>query len=570
MNNILCDWFIDNNIKCKRNIIENTKYCKFHQHVSNYTDDDILNKMKCDCCKRILGKCDFSDHLICNTCYEKYRNKKNDKNIIKCHYENCNNNRCVINEYPKYCGLHQRIGKLNELQKEGSRICGEYIRECFNILDNDDISRCKSCKNKMGECDIEKKKNNMENNIQEEKKTCTKCTKIFEISEFIQDGKQYVKCKRCVCNDKSSTVRRRKRNKCNYNEKDDIKGKRRHQKMLLRIKNPDRYTEYYEKKKATYIKNLGLYNYRSIMAQQMYNWRKNNIKKYQEYMNKYYNTEIHKYYYYYYKAYKYNISFELTKEDAINLFNGSCHYCGEKKDILNGIDRIDANFGYIINNCVSCCVMCNYMKIYWLNDVQFIAVLEHIFTYHGIFDGKLRFYLFIGTAIKPNIVSYRNRAKKKNILFDLKADDFYAMTYGYCYLCGRKSKLNNYNGIYRINNNIGYTIKNTRSCCCICNYIKNNHKFIDVIKKIKMIIEYKNNIKINFDDDAICDKILNQPIDLTNRFGDYNKSDTHDLIRKEYIHYNKKTKDELNEIKINKQKIKDLYMMNEYKKYFND
>jgi hypothetical protein len=28
----------------------------------------------------------------------------------------------------------------------------------------------------------------------------------------------------------------------------------------------------------------------------------------------------------------------------------------------NGIDRIDSNLGYEINNCIPCCGTCNYMK----------------------------------------------------------------------------------------------------------------------------------------------------------------------------------------------------------------
>ena len=67
-------------------------------------------------------------------------------------------------------------------------------------------------------------------------------------------------------------------------------------------------------------------------------------------------------------------SYELTKEDVSFLTQMNCHYCGcipaqEQRInsdmgsyIYNGIDRIDSNKGYTMNNVVPCCKKCNYMK----------------------------------------------------------------------------------------------------------------------------------------------------------------------------------------------------------------
>ncbi len=66
--------------------------------------------------------------------------------------------------------------------------------------------------------------------------------------------------------------------------------------------------------------------------------------------------------------------FNLTKEQAKILFKGNCYYCGCKPSrvkknnnntgnfVYNGIDRIDNNIGYEIDNCVSCCYICNKAK----------------------------------------------------------------------------------------------------------------------------------------------------------------------------------------------------------------
>ena len=55
------------------------------------------------------------------------------------------------------------------------------------------------------------------------------------------------------------------------------------------------------------------------------------------------------------------LNFEITFEDYENNFYlKPCQYCSE---ISTGIDRIDSNFHYVINNVVPCCSICNEMKM---------------------------------------------------------------------------------------------------------------------------------------------------------------------------------------------------------------
>lgn len=80
------------------------------------------------------------------------------------------------------------------------------------------------------------------------------------------------------------------------------------------------------------------------------------------------------YYHYKYSAKRRNINFELSKEQFFKLTKQNCFYCNSipekviqyEKDITkyiyNGVDRIDSNIGYLIENCVSCCNTCNVMK----------------------------------------------------------------------------------------------------------------------------------------------------------------------------------------------------------------
>lgn len=56
-----------------------------------------------------------------------------------------------------------------------------------------------------------------------------------------------------------------------------------------------------------------------------------------------------------------NIDWNLTKEEFESYENIPCYYCNEIVRI--GLDRLDNEKGYVISNCVSCCGVCNRMKM---------------------------------------------------------------------------------------------------------------------------------------------------------------------------------------------------------------
>jgi hypothetical protein len=79
------------------------------------------------------------------------------------------------------------------------------------------------------------------------------------------------------------------------------------------------------------------------------------------------------------------VSFELSKEVFKEMTQGNCFYCGSeprsiRKELVsgnfiyNGIDRVDSNLGYTIENVVSCCSICNFMK----RDLQVKEFINHI------------------------------------------------------------------------------------------------------------------------------------------------------------------------------------------------
>jgi len=84
--------------------------------------------------------------------------------------------------------------------------------------------------------------------------------------------------------------------------------------------------------------------------------------------------------------------FSLTSEDFLRITSQNCFYCGtepaqDKKSLhenyrANGIDRVDNNVGYVLENCVPCCMPCNYMKRAQGQD-EFFARVIRIAKLHG-------------------------------------------------------------------------------------------------------------------------------------------------------------------------------------------
>lgn len=101
------------------------------------------------------------------------------------------------------------------------------------------------------------------------------------------------------------------------------------------------------------------------------------------------------YYTYKWQANKRNKEFQLSKEEFYNLTSGNCTYCGappsqvfnnhnnlETSYIYNGIDRQNNSKGYTLDNCVSCCGVCNDMKRA-RSVTDFVKACEKVVSYYN-------------------------------------------------------------------------------------------------------------------------------------------------------------------------------------------
>ena len=88
---------------------------------------------------------------------------------------------------------------------------------------------------------------------------------------------------------------------------------------------------------------------------------------------------------------------------------------------------------------------------------------------------------------------YQWRAKKKNLDFNLSFDDFINLIQSNCFYCGVEPQNRHrrysikYNGVDRVDNNLGYITENCVPCCIDCNVAKmerSQKQFVEWINKV--------------------------------------------------------------------------------------
>jgi hypothetical protein len=99
--------------------------------------------------------------------------------------------------------------------------------------------------------------------------------------------------------------------------------------------------------------------------------------------------------------------------------------------------------------------------------------------------------------------AYKTAALKRNLEFNLSREEFTSMITSECFYCGklnsnsRKDRLSNelltYNGVDRLDSNLGYHCDNTVACCSTCNYMKGTLTAPEFIEQAKLI--YSRNVQ---------------------------------------------------------------------------
>lgn len=200
----------------------------------------------------------------------------------------------------------------------------------------------------------------------------------------------------------------------------------------------------------------------------------------------------------------------MTNEVCENMIKKPCFYCALlPTDKLNGIDRMDNNKGYFLENCVPCCKNCNFIKKS-LDPQTFIKRCQHISWGQG---GKGMEHIDVWRDCNTCSFSmYQKRANTKNIPFKLSQEMYNAYLKKPCHYCNKKKSMNHRNGIDRKNNNEGYNSLNCVSCCSECNQMKSNLDKDEFIDHCKRVADYTMEIPLNLPEIPACHYVINKRV----------------------------------------------------------
>jgi len=378
----------------------------------------------------------------------------------------------------------------------GKKVCQQYIRGCRTQLDIEyQYARCQICLERDREQDKKRRMNAKNSNKTDTHQMCSTCCKEFENSLFIGvNGGSTKTCKNCRDNNRIQDEKRDKEHVNALHRITDKTPERIATKLKWREENYEKVVLYCMNHRQRQIdENIGEYLERN--TQQAKKWRDNNPEKVNV-SNKarLENINIHYSNYIRCATRDKNLDFEISQEEFNKLVIEPCYYCDVIQERgFNGIDRLDSNIGYVADNCMSCCKICNYMKCSLPVDV-FLKRIEHILTYNNKINGRY----FTEEFCDNNAASYneyKKRADNKSLLFELTTDEYNTIIKSPCYLCGRKSCEKYKNGIDRVDNNFGYIMSNVKACCASCNYMKRDMELGELFDKMTEIF-MKCNIKV--------------------------------------------------------------------------
>ena len=485
-----------NNKECRNRALGDTRCCKLHQYLQDYTDEMLARCTLCSGCNKMY---DLGEEKTCTNCRErtKLHRETVKETVILCKSAKCTSKKSIENDY---CLKHQIYVLIEQVALRNKRLCVNYVRGCREelVLDHK-TTRCQACLAKDRAKDKLRRTNaasavdsiTMNTNIE---KSCTVCCKVLPLSMF--DGVKGVTktCQTCRDNNKKQDAKRDKEHRNEVARKNEAKPECKAVKQAWRENNYEKVATNWMNSRKKKIETLGVDEYLKQNSDQAKKWRDANPNKVHEINeSKKQNIQTH-YHTYQYSANTKNLVFELTYETFIELVSTACHYCGIVQDErgFNGIDRLDSAQGYTATNCVSCCQMCNYIKGSLSAEV-FVQRIEHILSFLGLIDSEIRFpHLFSNYKGTP-YSAYNARAESKDIEFAITIEQYDHYTKQPCYLCGKTVSDTHTNGIDRYDNTLGYTIENIRSCCAECNYMKRNYTYDALIEKYLFIHSLHSN-----------------------------------------------------------------------------
>ena len=467
----------DRNLKPCRGNATHGKFCKIHLYMTEYTDEMVAQAKPCGTCRKTYY---MGEYTTCEPCRERgTANREKNKVVpIKCAKEGC----AFKQSENKYCGKHQLYVFLDQTKEYGLKACTNAVRGCREQMEESyTFTRCQVCLQKDRDKDHEKR------GVVVKGKQCTVCCKEYTADMFEGARGPTLTCKSCRESNKRADEKRDAEHVKELARKNAQRPERKAVKKAWLEENYESVVMYCLNYRQKLIEQ-DLDGFHEHNAEVMKAWRDKNPDKVQAANKRKVENVECQYDVYRGSAKLKNLDFELTKEEFIDMVKKNCGYCGIIQDKgFNGVDRVNSTIGYIKENCVSCCSICNYMKK-CLDKQTFLQRVEHIVTYNKFVDGDLHPEAF--NNHKPTFISYLEKCDKRDIPFEITKDEFDECVKQNCYLCGKANTFTHTNGIDRLNSDIGYTKTNIFTCCGSCNYMKSNSSYKNFMDKCLLIHEY--------------------------------------------------------------------------------
>jgi len=413
-----------NNNECRNHVLGDTRFCKYHDYMVNYTEEMLEKCVCCSGCNKMqyLGE----NEKTCGKCRE--RAKKNQKNtrenIIICKSDGCKFKKSDENEY---CMKHQICLLVEKVALRNKRLCFNYIRGCREELELDHkYNRCEHClikdreKDKLRRGEAKVKCKLVSENTTE--KNCTVCCKVCPIEMFHGVNDMATKtCRVCREDNKKQDANRDKehrntlaRHRVYYNYQKWAKNRnilfaidKNYFENLIKL--PCNYCGILQESGYNGVDRLnsnGIYELSNcVSCCQMCNYLKGidtveifmkriehiltyNNHIFGELFPELFSNHTHISYSIYQKAsVRRSIEFQLTESIFNTITQMDCYICGKSTTDthVNGIDRFDSNCGYLSDNCRACCHSCNFLK----NDYKFDAFMQQLQLIYKYTNNKL-------------------------------------------------------------------------------------------------------------------------------------------------------------------------------------
>jgi hypothetical protein len=487
----------DNRILCKKEDCKFEKsneneYCGKHQAIYFKEQTENLGKKVCynylRGCREQLSNGYF--YSKCDICLKKDREKdklrRNKKiNVVENIGDNNSNNNSNndlnndLNNNPN--------NNLNN-DSDNKNICVNKILVLIGRI-NENIKKCESKIDDIityVKCFIDENGNNIKFNLDTPLIQCSdaKCKLYYHASCFVSDTNGSI-TKRCItCRNKGKIK--------------DHKESRQNSKKIWNEENYEKTIKYWMDYRGKKMEELGEEYWRNN-AIQAKNWRDNNPEKVKEINQKKKENINQSYKIYKSIAESKNTEFNILLEQYIEIVKNPCFYCNIIQDKgFNGLDKKICTKGYVLNNVVSCCEICNFMKGTLTPEI-FFKRIEHILTNLNVINGNLHPEVFMNHNSKSiSYLSYKNKAiNRMKVDFEITEEEFNELVNNKCYLCRKENNSFHQNGIDRIDNNIGYIKSNIKACCGNCNYMKNKFDLKKLLAKMLSIYFNLENYEFN-------------------------------------------------------------------------